>query len=479
MSYTFYVTCNSATKKVTCLPGTTINDLAALSIEKFKLPPDTNACLLHKGKALDGMLLIRLANLINNAKLDLVRVELSEPVQLKIVGMCLGKSLTKILTVNRSISVADLITQFFKECGEDIDWTKYSVELSAIQSRILNSSADFSAATVASLVGLGSNASLRLLVEDLEAKRLKEMAQREQQQLRREQERQKIKDMLIKKDEGSSTAPQPFVPPPTKAITKPKPEPVQEAELKNSLSENLFDSAATEKLLSLGSLLPNALHESLTSDTPSDSAWRLPQDTQDTLYIPKGHLDTYDNPDDDYNFTTRHAETYLKVIQGMQQPHKKIATQAPTRYTIRLRFPDRSLLDLVMEDSAVRLGQLFKKIDSYVHPKFINTYTLKNGAPPFEKIQLGFSHNNKLLKDHPLFQQEKLLLVWEPEANLPGPYLNGELKAKNIIEIPAAKLESSRQNLPDDNPNQRKSAHSKIEKTKSEKRSGMPKWFRR
>lgn len=499
MSYTFSVSHQNITKKVSCTANTSINRLVELSIEKLKLPGSTNACLSHKGKKLDGMISIRLTNLLNNAKLELLKVEQVDSVNLRINGTYLDKTFGKIVRVNPSISVTALVSKYLQECGETASWNDYYVEISALQNRINNLTSNFDDILVASLVGGAENASLRLSIEDPTEKMNKQKAQLEESESRKALERQRYETELALKEKNANSANSANFANTVNATTIS--DYISDSNLLETASSSLggnskilddiLDNSIKKDLLSdlLGSPKEILAHIELLPVTKvsseeepvisSDSSWQPPKETEDTLYTPRSHINYYENPEDDYNVTTHHAETYLKSLQAMQKPKRKIIASVPSRYTIRIRFPDRQLLDILMEDSSVPLGKLFKKLDGYVHPKFRNSYILKNGSPPFEKIQMGFSRNNIALKDHPQFQQEKLLLVWEPAAKLvPGPYLNQELQAKDLSEMPTVALESNRQNLVDDPvANKTVMAH-KIEKAKPEKRNGVPKWFR-
>lgn len=481
MSYTFSVTHNNLTKKVSCPTSSTVNKLVSISIEKFKLPTTTNACLSYKGKKLDGMLSLRLANLINNAKLDLIMIELTDSVNLRVNGMCLNHQLSKIIRVSPTISLASLVSRFLQECGVDIDWRNHNVKLSAMQNGIDNKSSDFDAVTVGSLVGTSSSASLRLVIEDAaDAKRVQE-AQLEQQKLRARLEQEKAEARLnaakISKDMETPLNNQDV----TTTDSAGTPEEDKNAKDTYKTPENKMESSpntidAVNELLTA----PQPVYEPEILSGEQATSWLPSREIQDTLYNPRGQIDLYENPNEDYNVTTHHAETYLKSLQAMQRPSKKHLHIQPSRYTIRVRFPDRKFLDLVMEDSSAALGQLFKKLDSYVHPNFINSYVLRNGCPPFNEIEMGFSQNNTPLKDHPQFQDERVLLVWETVAKLTsGPYLKEDLLAKDITEMPTVALESNRNNLQGEEPTARaKTVHATVNKATDKKKPGIPKWFR-
>lgn len=509
MSSIFYVSYENTTKKVTCPSNNSINKLIALSVLKFNLPSSTSASLIYNGRQLEGILSIRSSNLLNNAKLDLKKNDSSVPITIKINGMCLGKSNSSILKVSPSTTIAYLIDLYLEKCGDRIEWVNNNVELCAMQSRISNSSTDFNSTTVGNLVGTVSSVALRLVVENMAEKKLKEDALRKEESFRQEKERQriaatqKLKEERENKEETKGMAHENQEVDPTPEtnhnrqemviMTDQASEPIgitQEGstvmlnQLTSKHTKDLHESKNDEiSLMEQTEPIVTEEYNSIGRSTHDQGASFIShEETEDTLYVPNGRIDAYENPEDDYVLTASHAEKYLKLIRGMQKPTKKSMSLPPTRYIFRLRFPDRTFLDLIMEDSAMALGQLFKKIDSYIHPKFLNSYVLKNGTPPFETIEMGFAQNNVPLKDHPSFQQEKILLIWEPVISQTGPYFNEGLQPKDLKEMPTVALESHRQNLEDDSKSLRKTINEKANAHKVEenpkRKAGLPKWFR-
>lgn len=481
MSYSFSISYNNVTKKVTCPASSTINNLVSLASEKFKLDKATNACLTFKGKKLDGMLSIRLANLSNNAKLDMVKVDLAQIVNLRINSSFYGKQNSQIMRVSPSITVAALMDQFLDKCGEKMNWANSNVDLSVMQNGISNQSSDFASISVGSLIGTAASASLRLTIEDKEATRIKQNLHKEQEIVRREAEYQKLESAMHSKKLKQEQ------------IEKPKEEETQSSETPEVSRKKNLTNDAVENKEKLTKQIISHLYATSSEDRPpvyekhqkqgrapneEIDEWQPPKESEDTLYNPSHHVEIYENPDDDYNVTTNHAEKYLRMLQARQKPQKKSEPVAPKRYTIRVRFPDQKLLDILLEDSSVALGQLFKRLDTYVRPEFINSYVLKSGSPPFTRIEMGFSQNNVPLLSHPQFQQERLLLVWEPAAKMvSGPYLNESLEAKDIEEMPSVAIETHRKNLIEELAHTPEAPSTKFAH-RSEKRAGVPKWFR-
>lgn len=482
---------------MSCLSNATVNNLVSLSIEKYKLPSTTNACLSYNGKKLDGMLSIRLANLINNAKLDLIIIELTGSVNLRINGVCMKTQLSKILRVSPNISAASLVSQFLQECGVAINWRIHTVKLSAMQNGIDNKSSDFETITVGSIVGNTSSASLRLVIEDAADTKKVEEAQLEQKRLREKLETEKAQVRLKSTDEyllvslssGTENIAKNDLTEDPNATTIAKIPEVSPAIAEFNAERQIPKPESVDAVLQATQQLsdPQPVHLPPTDriQTSSDEqtpSWVPSKELKDTLYQPRGHIELYENPNDDYNVTTRHAELYLKSLQAMQKPSKKHIHIQPTRYTIRIRFPDRRFLDLIFEDSSAPLGQLFKKLDSYVHPNFLNNYVLKNGCPPFNEIEMGFSQNNVKLKDHPNFQEERVLLVWEATANLVSrPYLKEDLQARDLSEMPTVSLESNRNKLHDEDSTPKtktKTIPTTADGSVTKKRPGVPKWFK-
>lgn len=474
MSFTCSVLYQNAVKKIQCPKNFTVNQLVQLSLEKFRLS-DSFGELSYGGKKLDALLPIRLTNLVNNAKLKLTISNSEVNVSLKIVGSIDKKQVTSMIKLSSSTPIAELVTKFAALNDIEIDLGTKKVSLSVLQSSVDNLTTDFNTVALKSVLGNSSSAMIRLVVEDRAVHEEKRRLQEEQTQLRLKLEEEKRQARLAQREEMIDKPKENRIETPQESENKtPSPDPVPSQETaKEPLDTEMEDNIETEA--------PKVQASESQRENPEQ--FSLATENEDTVYVPGRRAEIYENPEDDYNMTTSQAEKYLNIIKSMQQRTKvtKKTARVPSHYTIRLRFPDRSLVQLHMEDSNVKLGQLVKKIDSFVDAKFINSYRIKNGSPPFKEIQFGFDTNNAPMNKHPEFQEEKLLLIWEPTiANALGPYLKDGVTTKDVNQLSTMMLEAHRGQLEDE-----VSATSKIPKevalvgkTKSKLGSKIPKWFR-
>lgn len=506
MSLTFSIAHNQITKKVSCPRSNTVNQLASLAIAKFGLPLSANGTLLHSGKKLDGLLPLRLTNLVNNAKLVLELSSALRPVTVKVVASVLGELKQKIIKTQTDSTVQQLLDTFAAESGAQIG--DHRVQLSVLDARIENGSADFASTLLGSILGSATNAVIRLTVESKDAHSKREKLQAEQRELRQQLEEHKRQARLLEKrlkEEAQETKKQEEL----KAEEEVEKEPELEdegVEKAEAIEEPAGqDAIATEdsgkdvdmdvdeaqeplsKPEEVNALDTKQEASALLNDsfpqTPSDESFKVQHYKEDTVYIPLNRSQHYENPDNDYNLTVAQAEKYYGIIKSMQQNKKQQPKDVtpPKAYIIRVRFPDRALLDLQIEDSSMKLGQLLKKLDSFVHEKHINTYRLKNGVPPFEEIAMGFDANNKELKHHKSFQDERIMLIWESsDKSLKGPYLKLDVNTRNIDELPTLQLESHRGQLGDEEEKRRKSILelNQSRQPEKKKKNGLPKWFK-
>lgn len=483
-----------------------MNQLASLAIAKFGLPLSANGTLLHSGKKLDGLLPLRLTNLVNNAKLVLEVSSALRSVTVKVVASILGELKQKIIKTQTDSTVQQLLDTFAVESGAQIG--DHRVQLSVLDARIENGTTDFTSTLLGSLLGSANNAVIRLTVESKDAHSKREKLQAEQRELRQQLEEHKRQARLLEKrlkEESQETDPQ--------EEPKEEEEVEQETELRDEKPEkaNVIeefagqDSIDTEDLgkdvnmdvdeaqeplskpeeinaLDTKQEVSALLNDSIPQ-TRSDESFKVQHYNEDTVYIPLNRSQHYENPDNDYNLTVAQAEKYYGIIKSMQQNKRQQPKEVapPKAYIIRVRFPDRALLDLRIEDSSMKLGQLLKKLDSFVHEKHINTYRLKNGVPPFEEIAMGFDANKKELKHHKNFQDERIMLIWESsDKTTKGPYLKLDVNTRNIDDLPTLQLESHRGQLGDEEEKRRKSILqlSQSRQPEKKKKNGLPKWFK-
>lgn len=495
MSYTFNVSYNGVSKKISGPRSATINDFIVASLDKFKIPTSKTGELTHDGKKLDGLLPVRLTSLVNNAKLVLTVALGSGNVTLKVAAQVENESKTQIILIARSSTLAELIDGFRAKAGVQGDWSDKRVQLHVIHSKKDSTVDSFDAISVGSLVGTATNAQVRLLVENRGLQDARAKLQEEQRVLRQQLEEKKRQERLLQKQEQEQRAetqqPQSNSKdvemeeaPSSSDASEVNRSPVGSSNHGNSVAEapvhNLEQTPDSRKAAEPE---PQPEFAATPMSGPSHQSFEVPQEKEDTLYVPHSRTTHYENPEEDYNLTVNQAEKYYKMIKSMQTTSRtsKKEVVAPTKYVIRIRFPDRSLLDLPIEDSSIKLGQLLKKIDTYVSDKFINTYKLKNGLPPFKEISMGFAENNTPLKSHPDFQLEKLLLIWEPVLKQShGPYLKEGITVKDASELPTVLLENHRGDLEAEQDVQSlPRILKKTSDTGDKKLKGIPKWFKR
>lgn len=503
MSYTFNVSYKNTTKKISCARSATINDLIQSSFDKFKIANSNNGELTYSGKKLDGLLPVRLTNLVNNAKLVLSVIQGVIEVSLKVAASISDTSVTKIIKVSPSASLSALVGQFKAEADIQTDWSDKRVQLSLLQTIKDNLTSNFDEITVGSLVGSSANAVVRLLVEnkDVQQKRAKlheeqrilrqELAEKKRQERimqkqeleeRMVNEREQISEQKHEEKDVSMEGPKQFDPTQSKAIPaaiKPSGQ-TTETTYPNSSEESNRQSISESKPQTKS--VQHFSATTMVSSTPEHEEFQVPEEKEDTLYIPQSRTTYYENPEEDYNLTVNQAEKYYKMIKSMQgAPVAKKEAATPTKYVIRIRFPDRSLLDLPIEDVSMKLGQFLKKIDNYVADRFVNTYKIKNGSPPFKEIAMGFTENNIPLESHPDFQLEKLLLIWEPaQKHAVGPYLKEGITTKDASELPTLLLESNRGHLEQNEVSiPTPTLALKSHQSEKQKLNGVPKWFKK
>lgn len=493
MSLNFSVAYNHSTKKVTCPRSSTVNQLASLAASKFGLPASSSGILIHNGKKLDGLLPLRLTNLVNNAKLSLEVSNELRDVTLKVVASVQGALKQKIVKTRTESTIQKLIDTFATETDTDLEGLR--VHLSVLDAKIDNVSTDFSSMTLASILGSADNAVIRLNAESKDAQSKREKLEQEQSELRRQLEEKKRQARLLEKqkkeeeeeklkkdrkvsDEAKGEEAIEERAGPTEPETNVKTSSEPPASSENDEME--VDETDNEKERTSFATAQPIQPPIKANERETEPQFEVKRHKEDTVYIPQSRPQVYENPESDYILTVAQAEKYYGIIKSMQQnkkPQPKDHT-VPGSYTIRVRFPDRALLDLHIENSSMKLGQLLKKLDGFVHERHINSYRLKNGVPPFEEIVVGFEENNKELKLHKHFQHERIMLIWEPtEKSTKGPFLKLDVNTRSLDEMPTIQLESHRGQLEDET-NQKSRSSSIGNNTEKSKKKGLPKWFK-
>lgn len=489
MSLLFTVSYNNVLKKITCSRASTVNQLVQQSIEKFRLPQSSQGTLLHNNKELDGLLPLRLTNLVNNAKLALKISNGNRDVTVKIVGTIKGELKQKIVKTQTISTIQALLEQFSQAVEVHIDYENSRVQLSVLDARVANSSHDFAALTVGSLIGLAANVVMRLDVELKANQAKREQLQRDQEALRKRIEERKKQMRLLEKEMKEDEARAAGI----ELSESPKTEVQAEVPGEEAQNEVPMDVDAPQEV-PLGTSLKeipqevpqqetpqNLQKEELVSSLESTVESNL-DDGQDIVFLPSGLSTRYDNPESDYNLTVSQAEKYYAMIKAMQTGRRKEPKQqkrAPQKYVIRMRFPDLALLQFHIEDLGMKLGQLLKKVDGYIESSHINHYRLKSGIPPFKEIAMGFAENNVALRDHNEFQDEKILLIWEPtEKHSQGPFLKSNVHTRSVLELPTMKLDQQRGQLAEEEHRPSSSGTNSERSGDEQKKKGLPKWFR-
>ncbi|ODV82338.1 uncharacterized protein CANTADRAFT_4346 [Suhomyces tanzawaensis NRRL Y-17324] len=482
-SISLNITHNFATKKVTFPKSATIHQVAEAALEKFGIRNGAVGQLLYNDKPLDSSLPLRLTNLTNNSKLKLVLRSgggKGTPINVKLTISYPEESKTIIGKVDSSVTLHQLLEQF---------GSSNSIDLLSKQSQlvILNTtynSADYQQKQLKAIVGNVSSMVIRMVFvksQDENQKRQQEQKAIVERQLQLQRERnEKLRVEKLKEQEQQEQA---------------------RAQAQEDEDVNMEDAIDESKEKQVGSTSnssqsrPTTVVQKPTNETPGDSLIEQPEQDkfQETatespqLYLPESRsTSSYENPDEDYEMTVSQAMTYQKLIQDSAKRKKKVVN-VPQKYNLRIKFPDRSILqiNLLQDVQSIKFGQLLKKIDELLLEEFVGKYHLKLGYPPFQKIQTSFDYNNTLLVKLPEFQSERSVFIWEYNGSekKSGPFVKPGAIAdiKTSSELPEVVLESHRGELPGDATTSEVkpvlgSTSSKDPKAKSGPK--LPRWFK-
>lgn len=410
----FSINYNNQLKKVSINKNKTVNDLTELGCSKFNL---NYGELYYQQKKLNSSDAIKYTNLINNSKLVLKPIELSEKeVNVKIFKPN-GESLIRKLF--NKLTMEEILKDLGLNEGHTVSILNKSLQ------------GDFKM-SLGSLIGDNNNVVMRIsqVKEETEEQRKIVEQQLKAQQVKNEQLRQKReleeaeREHRLRESRRNMEADEPEMSEPEQIISQseetPRDEP-QEETSKETAREN-----PTEVIQ------PEATQEQIPP---------LEEPEEISIYRPSS-TKIYENPDEDYEFTANHAKIYQQSIK-YKQPTKKVAS-IPESYHIRIRFPNKYLLEIRLPNTS-KFGELIKKIDENLNDSFKSNYILKLSYPPFTKISIDFTTNNKLLSD--LKFDGKMILIWESETS--GDYLI-ESNVKDFSSLPEVKLENMRSDLPDE-----------------------------
>lgn len=472
MSLVLHISHGFTTKKLSVSKSFTGSQLTQLALDKFGL--NGSGQLSHNNKPIDLALPLRLTSLTNNSKLKL-EVKESTNVASEVSVKLLIDSKTFIEKVDSGLTLLQVLQKF--EMSQDV-----TIEKDNLQLIILNQVYNDLDVKLGSIVGNTTNLVVRVRYHDpnstnteqekinqLQLERQKERIVRLREE-RREATEKEERDRLeqAKKEENVEQAT-------GKDLVANPPDSVRDTQ------QELDDHLTQQQELELANEPPEP------APTPVDHyKFEVPKmEEAPRLYKPAAAAvpAAYENPDDDYNMSVNQLKTYQKIIQNSSKPVKKLKT-VPSKLMIRIKFPNREILQInfIHDLPNVKLGQLFKKIDELIAPRFLNNYNLKLGYPPFNKIEMGFDANNQKLIDLPDFNQESIVLIWETSGLSLGPFLKedaiGDIKLSS--ELPELVLEQHRGELESE---PIKNHHTPVNGTdennaKSETKKGVPKWFK-
>lgn len=489
LTVTFHISCDNVSKKVTCNKAQTINQLTQVALEKFKIEGQ-NGELFHNGKKLDSSLPIRLTNLLNNSKLVLMvsRGSKEQVVNIKLAVNARGEVKSYILKSSNAQTLKQILSEFEQTHGCGLQ-DGGDFELAVLNSKIGSNSEEIDA-SLRSIVGDVSSLVIRLTFilatnntreQDLINERQQQnMRNYQKQERERRQEEQRVAEQRA--EEAAST---PVINRTPEAIT-------------SAPSGGASAGATVADIQETQTIAPS--HEGNTKGVSGGfQDQNLVKNTSthtDTLYAPS-KFDTYENPDDDYEMTVHQAQKYHQmIINSSRKPSAPKPRSKPSRYSIRIKFPDRLMLQLEIDDANAKVGHLVRKIDHYLVSGFQSSYNLKIGYPPFSTIPLSLADNSTALSESPFFQDEKVVLIWEPlPPHASGPYIQDSEThhAKGISDLPQIQLESNRSTLPVESrtldshshtgtptpPNTHTGTHAGAHGGDPDTRSSnLPKWFR-
>ncbi|KAI5966997.1 uncharacterized protein KGF55_000406 [Candida pseudojiufengensis] len=490
-------------KKVTISKSQTISQLISQCLTTFKIDSSQySGDLYHNDKLLDSATPIRLTNLINNSKLNfkIKKIDLNKLINVKFINDK-GSSINKF-TISTTLKQ---IVESFKSPVKNT------------QLRILNLTIDYTnyeSTTLGSIVGSSNSVVIRL--EEIKSKlEIEKLAKKQEEAnklyLQQEIERKKAEEAKAIEDRKEQENREKYA---DTHETLNKEEENEDVEMADVEESNTREPAPETTPISYTADAPQqpsqleSTQTELTESTESPSSYVYKEEEfKETpqLYVPsqsssnstnKDQSPIYQNPEEDYNMTVNQAKTYQNVIRNSaKRNNPKKETKKPTKYLIRIKFPDGSILQLnfLKDINTLKFGQFLKKIDEILLPEFLNNYNLKLGYPSFKKLNQSFSNNNELLINLEEFSSnEQIILIWELSSsniNHKGPFLNNQsqdLIIKPKDELPERKLEKYRKNLPsDDNNNEKSQKGSFLKNPKSssnnddeKKKSKLPKWLK-
>lgn len=485
LSITLHISFNNVTKKLTYSKTQTINEVLRDCTTKFKIPGSAGE-LRYNGKKLDDSLPIRLTNLINNSKVVFEKTndKLEKDVNLKIVWNYKSEVKTFVEKFKNTLTPREIIQAIEKKHNIEIE-KNGAFEINILDRRMRSDLNDFMKALVEVVGPLATSMVARINYitngKTEEQDKINELQKNQMSQyqarLREEAHRKELaeKEKIAKEAEQANNA--------TISTDNQTAEPVVP-------ESRLSDKSSIHRELDQLVHQENKTQKDLDEDNSAvnnASNMEVEEDAKDTIYIPSS-FKTYENPDTDYNMTVDQAKKYHKlVVNSRMRPKPSTEKRKPTKYLIRIRFPDRNILQLNIADARTSLGQLCKRIDEHLIPQYQRNYNLKIAHPPFSLIPLSLSTNLTPLQELPQFQDEKLTLIWEPLEKASGPFLErADIEIKESNRLPELVLEQNRNSLPESSvlhadaavPTSLHNALGNRSLSSLSAKSKFPKWFR-
>jgi hypothetical protein len=457
-----------------------VSQLAEHASEKFSAKGIPS--LSYNNKLLDSSLPLRFTPLTNNSKLQLSVKQGSlanQTIATKLFANVNGEQKSFLQQIPTDLSLELTLQKF--ESAENVLLKRESIQL-----LILNQTYTDLSVSLRSIVGSASNIAIRVNYSQLNFKSHEEQKKIIELQLKQQQERnEKLKLQKQQLESERTERIKKGLANQNNTLLEPKPQESSQAHHRQNREQELDDHIVHQIDLEMQSEPPEP------APTPNETSIYTynPAELNETLelYTPStGSVTRYENPDDDYNMTVNQAMTYQKIIQNSaKRINKKTNRAPPTKLFIRIKFPDRNILQVnFIEDlQNTKFGHLIRKIDDLLLPDFINNYNLKVGYPPFTKLEQSFDNNSKKLIDIDYFMEEKVVLIWETTIHSTGPFLkqNAINNVKSSSELPELILEQHRGELPSDlhvvtsnEPSEYRST--KQPGNKMEKK--LPKWFK-
>ena len=457
MSASFNVVYGNITKRVEARKSDTVHQLTNICMQKYKIDSNMRGELHYNGKRLDSLLPIRLANLANNSRLTLLVQSVGDSkdknvnVKLMVVFPD-NKTHTFILTVPANIMLVKLVESMEKSNNVDLmEVPGYYMKLSVVNTQLSSLDERFTTVRLNSIIGLDvSSLVIRLSYSRVDnhetVLKQKEIVKKQLEEQQKWNERRELE--RVERERQSAQE---------RELSETRQEPVDEANSnenetisKQAPLNRFVDQPPQPSISSVSSRVDHTTHVEPNPVAQPTSQNNLQKPESAEYFIPSDKRYIYENSDDDYDMTVTQAQKYHKPIQDSAARKAPKQARKPQSYSVRIKFPDRSLLQLAFAADS-KFGQILKELDHYILPAYKENYHLKVAYPPFKKLEFSFLANNTRLDEHGEFgSNENIVLLWEvTDGDASGPFIDTKLvNAKETTELPEIQLESNRGQLP-------------------------------